>query len=451
MTWTNKPLPAARLVGACLAALALAVTGCGGSDDDATSGTPATKEHPVTLQYWDMQWGPPRFMNQIKKNVAEFNASHPAIKVKFTELSWGDYMQKILSAAQAGTPPDVSGGDSGIAFNMDAQGQALDISDLYSKWEGEGLLKDMVPWAYKKWDYQGHHPGITWQFDPRAIFYRKDLLAKAGIRPPTNWDELMAAAKQLNGNGITGIAIPGKQGSFDTDQFFMTLVLQAGGGLADVEGKPTIDSPAALKALEFEKQLADCCASPATPAWTFTEVQKAYTSGKAAFAFGGGWFIGAIKDNKDDPSLFKNTGILPVLQGPGGPEAQHSVSFANPWMIYKQSKHPAEAKIFLDWMMQPKQLRALYAADPGGKWPIYKSLLKDPVFESNPLVAQLAKQSVESGIDYWYPNNKGAVGIGAVGTSISDTIVNPVLAGKRSPQDALAEGQRKIAPLFATK
>ena len=75
----------------------------------------------VTLNYWDMQWGGPAFMNQIKKNVAEFNRTHPGIEVKFTELSWGDYMQKILSAVQAGTPPDVSGGDAGIAFNMNAQ------------------------------------------------------------------------------------------------------------------------------------------------------------------------------------------------------------------------------------------------------------------------------------------------------------------------------------------
>lgn len=434
---------------ACICLVIGGLTACGGSGSGAS---PATKSSgPVTLQYWDMEWGGPAFMNAIKKNVAEFNATHPDIHVKFTQLSWGDYMQKIISAVQAGTPPDISGGDSGIPFTMNAQGQALDISDLYAKWQKEGLLDKMVPWAYQKWNYEGHRIGATWQFDPRAIYYRKDLLAKAGIKPPTTWSELLAAAQKLNGNGVTGIAFPGKQGAYDTDQFFMTLVFQAGGGLANPQGQPTFDGPAELKALEFEKQLMDCCASPATPAWSFTEVLKAYNSGKAAFAFGGGWFIGAIKSNKSNPSLFKNTGILPVLEGPGGPSARHSVAFANPWMIYKGTKHPAQAKVFLDWMMQPEHLRALYASDPGGKWPVYKSMLNDKIFKANPLIATLAKQTVHNGIDYWYPNNKGGVGIGAIGTTIADTIVNPVITGKRSPQDALAEAQRKVEPLFKHK
>src|SRR3954454_10399579 len=110
---------------------------------------------------------------------------------------------------------------------MDAQGQELDLSDLYKKWESDGTFAYMPEWAYKKWDYNGKKVGITWQFDQRAIFYRKDLLEEAGIEVPTTWDELLEAVKQLHGNGVDGIAFPGKQGTYDTDQFYMTLVLQA--------------------------------------------------------------------------------------------------------------------------------------------------------------------------------------------------------------------------------
>lgn len=402
----------------------------------------------VVLNYWDMQWGGPEFMNQLQNNVTEFNRTHPNIYVKFQQLSWGDYTQKILSAVQAGNPPDISGGDSGIPFNMDAQGQALDISDLYQQWESEGVFNDMVPWAYEKWDYNGKRPGVTWQFDQRAIFYRKDLFQQAGIKPPTTWDELLAAAKKLHdpSKGMIGIAVPGKQGSYDTDQFYMTLVFQAGGGLADENGNPTFDTPEQLKALEFEKQLVDCCAAKGTPSWTFTEVMKAFEQGKAAMAFGGGWFVGDIKQNA--PKIFPNTGVLPVLIGPGGPDAQHSVAFANPWMIYKQTEHPEEAKTFLKWMMQKENLRKLYASDPGGKWPVYKSLLSDPVYQDNELTRTLAKQVIDHGIDYWYPNNKAAVGIGSMGTSIADVIVNPVISGKRQPKEALEDAQKRLQPLF---
>jgi hypothetical protein len=35
-----------------------------------------------------------------------------------------------------------------------------------------------------------------------------------------------------------------------------------------------------------------------------------------------------------------------------------------------------------------------------------------------------------------------------MGTSLSDIVVNPVLAGARSPEDALKDAQQKMAPLF---
>ena len=402
----------------------------------------------VVLNYWDMQWGGAEFMNQLQDNVTEFNRTHPDIFVNFQQLSWGDYTQKFLSAIQAGNPPDIGGGDSGIPFNMDAQDQALDISDLYQQWQSDGTFADMVPWGYEKWNYNGKHPGITWQFDIRAIYYRKDLLEQAGLKPPTTWDELMAAAKKLTNadKNQIGIAVPGKQGSYDTDQFYMTLVMQAGGGLADADGNPTFDTPEQLKALEFEKQLVECCAAPGTPSWTFTEVLKAYEQGQAAMAFGGGWFAGDIEKNA--PEIFKNTGVLPVLIGPGGPQAQHSVAFANPWMIYKQTKHPEEAKTFLKWMMQKENLLKLYASDPGGKWPVYKSMLSDPLYQKNELIKTLAEQVVNNGVDYWYPNNKAAVGIGSMGTGIADIIVNPVISGQRQPADVLKDAQSQLGQIF---
>jgi ABC-type glycerol-3-phosphate transport system substrate-binding protein len=435
------------LVAACATALMTLTAACGGSgggSSDSASGV-------ANLQYWDMQWGSPTFMNQLKKNVDEFNKTHPKIQVKFTQLSWGDYQQKLLSAVQAGDPPDIGGGDSGIPFNMNAQGQVLDINDLYAKWQKDGTFKDMPPWAYKKWELDGKDLGITWQFDQRAIFYRKDLFQQAGIKPPTTWDEFLAAAKQLTdpSKNMVGIALPGKQGTYDTDQFYMTLVLQAGGGLSDSQGKPTFNTPQQMQALDFEKELVDCCAAAGTPSWTFTEVLKDFEQGKAAMAFGGGWFVADIQKNA--PDLMKNVGVLPVLEGPGGPSARHCVSFANPWMIYKQTDHPAEAKTFLAWMMKKANLNKLYSAEPGAKWPVYKSLINSPVYASNPLVHTLAQQVVNNGVDYWYPNNSGAVGIASMGTGIADTIVNPVISGARSPQDALADAQDRLGQVFQTK
>jgi multiple sugar transport system substrate-binding protein len=428
--------------------LVTATAACGSGGESAEEGTASGEGEKVVLDYWDMQWGSPAFMNQLKDNVKQFNEEHPDIEVKFQQLAWGDYSQKLLSAVQAGNPPDIGGGDSGIPFNMDAQGQTLDISDLYEEWEQDGTFEDMPDWAHEKWRYNDKAVGITWQFDQRAIFYRTDIFEAAGIAPPTTWEELLAAAKALHkpDQGQIGIAFPGKQGTFDTDQFYMTFVMQAGGGLSDEEGNPTFDTPEQLEALEYVQELRQYAAE-GTPSWTFTEVLKEFNQGKAAMAFGGGWFVADIKKNA--PDLADKIGVLPVLIGPGGEEAQHSVSFANPWMIYNQTEHPEEAKEFLRWMMKKENIQKLYAAEPGAKWPVYKSLLEDPIYKEDPIVSELATQVVEHGVDYWYPNNAGAVGIGSVGTGIADIIVNPVLSGQVEPEDALADAQEKLGPLFA--
>ncbi|HYH10947.1 MAG TPA: sugar ABC transporter substrate-binding protein [Thermomicrobiales bacterium] len=411
--------------------------------------TVAPADNAVRLEYWDMAWGSSIFMARLQDNVTEFNLEHPEIHVSFTQLAWGDYSQKLLSAVQAGNPPDVGGGDSGIPFTMAAQDQALDISDLFEEWANDGTFDDMAPWAYEKWqDFRGIAPGITWQHDSRAIYYRKDLLEAAGVAVPTTWDEWRAAMEAVHDptNGVMGLAVPGKQSTYDTDQFYMTLVFQAGGGLADEEGNLTIDTPEHLAALEFEKEIVENFAASGTPSWTFTEVMRAFEQEQAAFAFGGGWFIEDIRLNA--PELFDRVGMLPPLIGPGGEEAQHIVSFANPWMIYKQTEHPEEAKTFLKWMMRKENLEKLYASEPGGKWPVYRSLIETPTYQSNDLLATMAEQTVEYGVDYWYPNTAAAVGIASVGTALSDIIVNPVITGNREPKAALEDAQENLEPLF---
>lgn len=411
--------------------------------------TVAPAEGAVQLQYWDMAWGSAAFMSRLQDNVTEFNQQHPEIHVSFTQLAWGDYTQKLLSAVQAGNPPDIGGGDSGIPFNMAAQDQALDLSDLYEEWEADGTFDDMKPWAFEKWqDFRGITPGITWQLDSRGIYYRKDLLEQAGLQVPTTWDEWRAAMEALHNpdEGLMALAVPGKQGTYDTDQFYMTLVFQAGGSLADEEGNPTFDTPEHLAALEFEKEIVENFAAPGTPSWTFTEVMRAFEQGNAAFAFGGGWFIEDIRQNA--PDLFDNVGLLPPLIGPGGPDSQFIVSFANPWMIYKQTDHPEETKTFLKWMMRPENLEKLYASEPGGKWPVYNSLLESPTYQENELIATMAEHTIEYGVDYWYPNTAAAVGIASMGTSMADIIINPVITGNREPKAALEDAQASLAPLF---
>jgi ABC-type glycerol-3-phosphate transport system substrate-binding protein len=363
-------------------------------------------------------------------------------------LSWGDYMQKMLSAVAAGTPPDVTGGDSGLPFNFYAQGEALELDALYEEWKSDGTFDDLTPWGQEKWFFNGHYVGVSWQIDARAIYYRTDLFEAAGVELPTTHDELLQVATQLTDreNEQYGICFPGKAGSYDTDQFYMTLVFQNGGMLSDAEGNPTFQTPEHEAALDLELKLLEAAAPEGTPGYTFAEISRLYMDGKCAMVFNGGWFIQQVK--AEGPAVYPNTAILPPLTGTGPNATQQIVGFYNPWMIFKDTQHPAEAQEFLKFMASSENLMAIYQGDLGSKFSPYKSIRNEAFWESEPMAVELAQQVNDYSVDYWFPNNTAAIGIGSMGTSIADVIVNPVLTGALTPQEALAEGQEQIGKFF---
>jgi multiple sugar transport system substrate-binding protein len=337
-----------------------------------------------------------------------------------------------------------------MPYTMDAQGQALPIDDLYEKWKQDGRFDDLTEWGQQKFNYNGHYVGVPWQIDARAIFYRTDMFEAAGIQPPTTHDELLAAAKALTDPSKEqyGICVPGKQGSYDTDQFFMTLVYQNGGALADEQGNPTLNTPEQLQALKFEQELVAAAAPPGTAGYSMGETDQLYQQGKCAMVFQPMGYVTPWRLQSQAPEIFAKTGVLPVLKGQGPKATQRIVGFYNPWLIYNQSKHPEEAKQFLDFLMQPENLKKVYSISGGAHGSVFKSLRDDPLYQANPLTAELASQVEQYAVDYWYPNNAAAVGIASMGLGLTDIVINPVLAGARSPEDALQDAQTQLSPLF---
>lgn len=435
------------LAGALITSL-LVAAGCGGSgntekSDPAPASGTAQKE-PIKLEFWTMANGEKQEAGEMAI-INEWNQLHPDIQVERVQLGWGDYQQKMVGAVQAGDPPDISGGDAGIPFFMNSMGAAEPIDDVVAKLKQSPDWADINPYAYEKFNVDGHYIGFTWGIDGRSIFYRKDIFEAKGIKPPKTWEDLLAAAKALNdpANEFYGIVFPAKAGTYDTDQFWMTLALQAGGGVADANGKPTIGSKANLEALKFELELAKY-APEGIAGYTWDEVHRIYQQGKAAMVMNGGWFIEQMKS--EAPEIYAKTDVLPTLTGPSGKPV--SVGFYNGWMVYKGGKHVKESKEFLAFALQKQQLSKIYKTNLGGVWPIYKSLAADPMYQAHPMLANFAKAVAETSVDYYWPNNKSANGIAALGTGLSDFIVNPAVAKTMTPEDALKNGAAKLEKNF---
>src|SRR5258707_13185709 len=70
--------------------------------------------------------------------------------------------------------------------------------------------------------------------DTTFVYYRKSLLQKAGLQPPTNVDELIAAAKKLTNSSMKGIYI-GPDGGVKALSYILGWA--AGGGFISNDNK----------------------------------------------------------------------------------------------------------------------------------------------------------------------------------------------------------------------
>jgi multiple sugar transport system substrate-binding protein len=102
------------------------------------------KDH-VDLQFWDMIWGGPEYIDTGKALVAQFNQDHPDITVTYRSIPWTNWYQTFVTAIGSGTAPDLSTGAGYQAVQLYDQGAILPIDDLISEWKASGKIDDFLP------------------------------------------------------------------------------------------------------------------------------------------------------------------------------------------------------------------------------------------------------------------------------------------------------------------
>ena len=155
------------------------------------------KEH-VDVQFWDMIWGGPEYIDAGKALVAQFNQEHPDITVTYRSVPWTNWYQTFLTAIGSGTAPDISTGAGYQAVQLYDQDAILPIDDVISQLKADGKLDDFLPKTVDILKYKDHYVALPWAIDIRVWYYRKDLLEQAHVQPPGTWQELKTAAQDAD-------------------------------------------------------------------------------------------------------------------------------------------------------------------------------------------------------------------------------------------------------------
>ncbi|MBV9488606.1 MAG: sugar ABC transporter substrate-binding protein [Verrucomicrobia bacterium] len=330
------------------------------------------KSH-VDLQFWDMIWGPPEYIDTGKALVAQFNQAHPDITVTYRSIPWSNWYQTFVTAIGSGTAPDLSTGAGYQAVQLYDQDAILPLDDVISAWKASGKLDDFLPKTVDTLKYKDHYVALPWAIDIRVWYYRKDLFDQAHVQPPASWQELKAAAQALtnaNANQYGLVACGDTLGS----HWIYTLMLNNGGGLFTKDEKPDLTSERNLEALRFLSDLVQShCVNPASPGYKDDDAISAFSQGTGALTLFAPGLSGRL------PKIADKIGMLKPLAGPHGD--QGTIFWVNNIMLYKQGKHPAETKEFLEWWSEHQ--KDLWTKGHVTQLPVRKSFAADPYFQGN--------------------------------------------------------------------
>lgn len=326
--------------------------------------------------------------------IAAFEKAHPGVKVNLTHASLNDILPKLSAMLKAGTAPDLAFSSPKFVPPLVDQGYLAPMDDVFKK------LGDISP-NFVAANSKGKIFDVPAAVEARMLYYRKDLFEAAGLKPPTNFDEWLKAAKALtvdkNGDGKIdqyGISLTGAPPECSYD---ICIVLWANGGdLFDKNNKIVLDGAKSIQALEFLGKLKEFT-PPGMATTTYKDVSLNFANGVAAMAI----YPGRMMMNIDryNPELRGKVGVVPIPYGPGGNNKPVVHESLNDFIVFKTSKNVKLAKEFVSFYMSGKQyLEFLTASTPGHSLPVRNSWLDDPDYFKFEAIAKW-KDNVKTSMD----------------------------------------------------
>jgi multiple sugar transport system substrate-binding protein len=273
----------------------------------------------VEIEYWqyDLE-AKTKIVNEVL--IPEFHAANPGITVTPVSFPYDDFRQQVAAAVQAGEGPDVLNVYYGwIPAYVQQQFLVPLPQDIFPHDEIESAFFPTITAAKIQDEYYALPTAVR----TLALFYNKDHLEAAGIQPPTNWEELVEAAKatvKKDGDNFEVVGFTWDIGGQGHNWWREALIRQ-NGALPMSEDNRTLQwtSPEAVEA--FNYVCAFLLEHGVTQAGFETDGPTAFASGKAALHVDGSYRIGSLKIGAPD----LNYGVVPL------PSHKESASFASFW------------------------------------------------------------------------------------------------------------------------
>ncbi len=355
-----------RSLASRLFVVAVLVAGCGltGPSREANDSPSMASSGPITLATGRDLTG---YMQPL---VDKWNAAHPSERVTLLELpeAADDQHAQMVTNLQAKS-------DRYDVLNMDVVSTAEFADNGWiipldrRQFPLDQFLKPVVATAV----YGGRLYGVPYTSNAGVLYYRKDILDKAGKRPPKTWSELRNLARTVAPKyGLEGYA-----GQFLTYEGltvnFAEAVQSAGGAILTEDGtKVAVDSPQARQGLQFLVQgFREGWIPRQALTYKEEESRREFQDGKLLFLRN--WpYVYGLADRSDSKIRGKfGVTVLPGEDGPGS----STLGGAN-LAVSAYSRHQKTAIAFIKYFTGLDNERQVLVK--GSFPPVWTRLYDDP-------------------------------------------------------------------------
>ncbi|MFJ5967586.1 ABC transporter substrate-binding protein [Streptomyces sp. NPDC093060] len=369
------------------------------------------------LSQWYHQYGEAGTQQAVQRYAAAYRKADVGVQ-------WrpGNYDQQTAAALLTDSGPDVFEGSP--TLDQIQGGQVVDLTDLL-----DGVEDDFNPAVLTPKTHDGKIWGVPQVIDTQLLYYRRSLLADAGVEPPTTLDALVDAARRLTGRTVKGLFLGNDAGA---GVLGGTPLYAAGLRLVTDDGRVGFDEPSAARTLGKLHQLyADESLLLGAPAdWSDP---SAFLQGLTAMQWSGLWALPQVQK-----ALGDDFGVLPFPKdGSAGRPAVPVGAYGA--VVSARSRQQAAAKAYVKWLwVERTDFQEDFALSYGFHIPARLSLARKAAKLKSGPAADAVRFTTEHGYAQpllWTPASQ---------TAYQDAL-SRIIKGGAGPESELRVAVRKVS------
>ena len=316
--------------------------------------------------------------------IPQFERENPGIMVRVQQLPFTAAHEKLLTGFVGDAMPDMAQLGNSWVPEFAALG-ALEPLDARVAVTPSIARADYFPGIWDSNVIDGTLYGVPWYVDTRLLFYRRDLLKRAGYdNPPRDWAEWraqMVAIKKLVGPSKYAVFLP-----LNEYEPLEILGLQQPDPMVTDDTRANFRSAGFRKALSFYLDMTRGGLAPVVANTEIANVWDEFDRGFFSFYITGPWQIGEFKRRL--PADRQGEWMTAPMPGPNGLGVSNAGGSS--LVLFKSSKKKDAAWKLVAFLSRPDIQVKFHALT--GDLPPRKSVWETPALANDPYAKAFGEQ-----------------------------------------------------------